>query len=459
MKNRTIAALSMIVVLHAGSVVAEVSAVEAAQLGAALTPFGSEQAGNAAGTVPAYTGGLPVTTSPPGFTPGSGRWTNPFPDEKPLFSITAKNLDQYRDALSETGKELFKRQASYRMDVYPSHRSVAYPAWVLDNTRKNATQARLAKDGVALEGAYGGIPFPIPKNGNEVMWNHLLVYTGVALDSRSRAWYVDDKGLAVNSSAAHFSFQNNYYDPQSNAEEFRQRGNTHYQNAYNYLAPPSWVGFANLDVQTLDPTEQPRRYWSYAPTNRRVRELTDVMGDMPANSLGALVTADEMGLFDNALDGFDFKLLGKRDMLIPYNNHALLFETSAAQLLTPGYLNPDFVRWEWHRVWVVEATLKPGKHHVFQRRVFYFDEDWSGAGMSDEFAATGELSRGLFRPGVPLYDVQVQMARVFWGYDLKKNMYVFGQHFGEPGFVYQPRPRIFPPMSLTPDALARRGAF
>jgi len=456
-KNPTIAALSMIIVLHAGSVVAEVSAVEAAQLGAALTPFGSEQAGNAAGTVPAYTGGLPVTTSPPGFTPGSGRWTNPFPDEKPLFSITAKNLDQYRDALSETGKELFKRQASYRMDVYPSHRSVAYPAWVLDNTRKNATQARLAKDGVALEGAYGGIPFPIPKNGNEVMWNHLLVYTGIALEARSRNWYVDRSGQIVNGGMPHYSIQTTYYDPQSNAEEHRKLGNHLSQNAYNWLAPPSWLGIANLDVQTLDAAAGPRRMWNYSPANRRVREIALPPPDAPVGAMGNLVTFDAVNLFEGHLDRFDFKLLGKREMLIPYNNHALLFETTPAQILTPGHLNPDFVRWEWHRVWVLEATLKPGERHLFQRRVFYFDEDWSGAGMSDEFDAAGKLARGLFRPAVPLYDVQAQMTRAYWVYDLDKDMYALAQHMGEATLYYRTMASAFPALSMTPDALSRRG--
>ena len=102
-RRATLLLSALIALLQAGIAQAGVSASEAQQLGKTLTPFGAEQAGNKAGTIPAYTGGLPTDTAPPGFKPGSGRWTNPYPGEKPLFAVTAQNLDRYRDALSETG--------------------------------------------------------------------------------------------------------------------------------------------------------------------------------------------------------------------------------------------------------------------------------------------------------------------------------------------------------------------
>jgi hypothetical protein len=458
MNRRATLLFALIALLQAGIAQAGVSASEAQQLGKTLTPFGAEQAGNKAGTIPAYTGGLPTDTAPPGFKPGSGRWTNPYPDEKPLFAVTAQNFDRYRDALSETGKELFKRYPNYRMDVYPSHRSVAYPAWVLENTRKNATAAKLAKDGLALEGAYGGIPFPIPKNGNEVMWNHLLGYTGVAFDAYATLWSVDESGNAVKW-AGHFTFQNSYYDPRSNAEEHKKNGSYYYQHVYNWSVPANVAGFSVLDTQTLDPTIEPRRIWDYDPATRRVREVTGLPPDLGLGSLGSLATFDQDNLFAGPLDQFDFKLVGKREMLIPYNTHALFFETPSERILTPGHLNPDFVRWEWHRVWVVEATIKPGMKNQHQRKVFYLDEDWSGAGMSDEHDATGKLVRGLFRPAMPLYDVQVQIPRCYWSYDLVKKMYALDQHFGDAGQSFQPKQQAFPKLNLKPDALARRGVF
>ena len=83
--------------LLANGAMAAVSESEAAKLGDSLTPVGAEKAGNAAGTIPAWTGGLPTDAagvSEDGFV------NDPFPDEKPKFTITAQNFEQYKDNLS-----------------------------------------------------------------------------------------------------------------------------------------------------------------------------------------------------------------------------------------------------------------------------------------------------------------------------------------------------------------------
>ena len=437
---------------HAG-----VSAKEALQLGASLTPFGAEKAGNREGTIPAYTGGLPVNDLPPDFQKGSGRWTNPFPNEKPLYAISSKNIGEHANQLSETSKALLQRYPTYHMDVYPSHRSVAYPAWVLDNIQKNAMNAQLAKEGLALEGAIGGIPFPIPKNGYEVMWNHMLVYNGYPAEYRGRNWYVDTKGNAVNTGDLTVLLQSNYYNPKWGADELKKNGNSFFETAYNFTAPPNAVGNASYAVDTLDPVEQPRRAWSYSAASRRIRIAQDFTYDMPIASQGGVTTYDEGYLFLGRLDLFDYKLLGKREMYIPYNNYRLVFQSGSAQILTPKHLNPDDVRWELHRVWVVEATRKPGKKHSISRRIFYFDEDWSGAGMSDAYSRNDQLSKGIFLAATPLYDVPMPMARCYWAYDLLDNIYTVIQHFGDPGMGYKLKAEGFAPLTFTPDALPNRG--
>lgn len=457
MTHRTIIILSLMAMLYAGSAQAEVSSAEMRQLGAALTPFGAEKAGNHNNTIPAYTGGLPANTSPPGFQPGTGRWPNPFPGEKPLYSVTGKNMGNYKDTLSEACKALLIRDVTYRMDVYPSHRSVAYPAWVLDNTLKNASNAHLTKNGLALEGAFGGIPFPIPKNGNEVMWNHMLVYNGYPAEYRGRNWYVDKKGNAVNTGALQCSLQSGYYNPAWNAEELKKNGNAFFEAAYHFIFPPTAAGNASFSIDTLDPVAQPRRAWSYSAATRRIRISPDLAYDTPIASQGGVTNYDEGYIFLGKLDLFDFKLVGKREMLIPYNNYRLVFDTGSSKLLTPKHLNPDFVRWELHRVWVVEATRKPGKRHNLSRRIFYFDEDWSGAGMNDAFGRGDQLVKGIFLAATPLYDVQMPMARCYWAYDLLNHIYTLLQHFGDPGMGYQLKPEGFPKMTFSPDALPNRG--
>ena len=149
---------------------AKVTAQEAEQLKSTLTPLGAEKAGNADGSIPAWDGGY--TTPVPSFVNG-GRRSNPFKDDKVLFSITAQNMNQYADKLSEAHKALLKKYPdTYRIDVYQTRRTAAAPQSVYDNTYKNATRSYL--EGYDVKSAYGGIPFPVPKTGLEVMWNRML---------------------------------------------------------------------------------------------------------------------------------------------------------------------------------------------------------------------------------------------------------------------------------------------
>jgi len=172
---------------------AGVSADEAARLKTELTPLGAEKAGNKDGSIPAWTGGY--TTPIPGDKPG-GRRGDPFKDEKPLYSITSKNAEQYADKLTEGTKALLKKYPdTFRVDVYRTHRTAAAPQWVYDNTFKNATRAKV--NGDVIEGAYGGIPFPIPKAGVEVMWNHLLRWRGTSWQFQTNMYQLTTDGKAV----------------------------------------------------------------------------------------------------------------------------------------------------------------------------------------------------------------------------------------------------------------------
>jgi Protein of unknown function (DUF1329) len=159
-------AMMVAVVAHAG-----VTPEEAAKLKTTLTPMGSERAGNADGSIPAWTGGY--TTVPAGYQSGQPR-IDPYASEKPLYSITAQNMDAHAAKLTEGNKAMLKKYPTYRIDVYPTHRTASAPQWVYDNTFKNATRAKTPNMGGTVEGAYGSYPFPIPKTGNEVLWNHLL---------------------------------------------------------------------------------------------------------------------------------------------------------------------------------------------------------------------------------------------------------------------------------------------
>src|SRR5262245_54661300 len=175
---------------------AAITAEEAKALGTTLTPVGAEKAANKDGTIPAYTGG--VTKAPDAFKAGDGVRPDPFAGEKPRLVIDAKNMAEHADKLTDGTKALLQKYPnSFRVDVYPTHRSVAFPKFVTDNTVKGSQTAKTTNDGRSIEGAHAGFPFPIPKNGYEAMWNHLVRFNGQAYEAKYRNINVDANGKAA----------------------------------------------------------------------------------------------------------------------------------------------------------------------------------------------------------------------------------------------------------------------
>jgi hypothetical protein len=400
--------------------IAAVPAEEAKQLGTTLTEFGAVKAGNKEGTIPAYTGGL--TKAPAGYKADSGFWVDPYKDEKPLFRIDAKNAAQYADKLSEGQKMLMKKHASYYIDVYPSHRSAAFPDKILKATVRNATTCKALKENLAIDPACrGGLPFPMPKNGYEVMWNLQLAYAGEmgTTTEMSKSWVVDSGGKVTMTAEQSTVQEKPYYQVSATDRDANM-----YSRAFSITRGPSRrAGEASGLLDYLDPTEKPRRAWSYTPGQRRVKLAPEFAYDTPVSSQGGVTLFDELFLFSGKMDRFDFKLVGKKEMYIPYNGYKYYFECTETDQFKPAHVNPDCERHELHRVWVVEATLKPGQRHVYSKRIYYVDEDAPNAGMFDAFDQSGTLYRSSFISFVQLYDVTVPYAVKNSVYDFNKGMY------------------------------------
>ena len=399
MKTRSLWAAAAIA-LAAPSVLAAVGADEAKKLGNTLTPTGAERAGNADKSIPEYTGGL--TTAPAGYEKGSGIRPDPYAAEKPLYAVTAQNLAQYEGKLTAGTKELLKKYPTMRVDVYPSHRSIAYPKYVLDNTVKNATSVKTTDDGLGLEGTFAGIPFPIPQTGNEVMWNHLLRFTGQSYYTQYDSINVDSAGKAVLATTGQIYMDYPYYDPKRTGAS--ADNDIYFRTKIAYTAPARRAGEALLAQDYINSMKNGRRAWQYLPGQRRVKLAPDIAYDTPNPGTAGASTYDDAWVFNGALDRYDFKLVGKKEMLIPYNAFKLVYAKDPYAVTTPNHLNPDFVRWEPHRVWVVEATLKADKRHIYAKRTFYVDEDSWVAVASDMYDARGQLYRASFVYTNPSYE-------------------------------------------------------
>jgi hypothetical protein len=426
---------------------AAITADEAKALGATLTAIGAEKAGNAAGTIPAYAGGL--TTAPAGFKPGDGIRPNPFAGDKPRLSIDARNMAAHAAQLTEGTKALLQKYPSFRVDVYPTQRSVAFPKWVADNTAKNAVKAKTLNDGRSIEGAHAGFPFPLPKNGHEAMWNHLVRFNGSAYEAKYRNLSVDASGRATLATEGLSVQEYPFWDNSKTAAE------TFWRIKLSYTGPARRAGEALMLIDPLDIGTKDRRAWSYLPGQRRTKVAPDLSHDTPNPGTAGATTFDDTFIFNGSLERFDFKLVGKKEMLVPYNAYAAVYGAKQDELLKPNHLNPDLVRWELHRVWVVEATLKEGKRHVYGKRVFYLDEDSWAAVASDQYDTRGQLYRAGFAYMAPSYDLPAPYSDMFGHYDLVSRVYSLTGFIAETGGLKHTKP--LSEREWSADALAGAG--
>ncbi len=398
---------------------AAVSATEAARLGKELTPMGAIKAANKDGSIPSWDGG--ITTPPAGFKTGDHH-PDPFASDQPLYTITAQNKDQYKDKLTAGHVAMLDTYPdSFKLNVYPTHRSAALPQRIYDATITNATTAKLVADGNGIDNAIIGTPFPIPANGNEVIWNHLLRYRG---DTAAR-WI----GQAVPTRSGKYTlvkfedeFDFLYTKP---GAEFTKLDNKILYFKQKVIAPARLAGFILLAHETLNQVQQPRAAWTYNTGQRRVRRAPNVAYDNPGTASDGMRTSDQFDMFNGAPDRYNWNLVGRKEMIVPYNAYKLHSkDVKYKDILTPKHINPDLARYELHRVWVVDATLKEGTSHLYSRRTFYIDEDSWQILAVDQYDRRGNLWRVSEGFPVNYYEVPVLWSTLEVHTDLQAGRYL-----------------------------------
>ena len=376
--------------LFATSVMAKVSPDEAAKLGTSLTPIGAEKAGNADGSIPHWTGGLPTNA---GTVDAKGFLSDPFASERPLFTITAANADQYKDKLSAGQLAMFKRSPdTYKIPVYPSHRSAALPDSIYAAIKTSALNTEGIDGGNGLKGFSDSryYAFPIPQSGVEVIWNHTTRYRGGNIKR-----YMTLVQPQVNGTfdMVHFADEVSY--PSNLPDLDKQKA----ENILFYFiqvvtAPARQAGNVLLVHETIDQVKEPRMAWLYNSGQRRVRRAPQVAYDSPQTASDGLSTTDNYDMFNGAPDRYSWELVGKKEMYIPYNSYKLDSPSlKYKDILQAGHINQDLTRYELHRVWEVVAKVKPGERHIYATRHMYFDEDSWQLALVDHYDGRGSLWR------------------------------------------------------------------
>ncbi|MBE9540633.1 MAG: DUF1329 domain-containing protein [Proteobacteria bacterium] len=424
-------AVTAVFCMSVPAAMAKITAEQAATLGGeVLTPMGAERAGNAEGTIPPWTGGLQEL--PADYKPG-GRLVDPFAADKVLYTITAANYQEYEDKLSPGQIALLKRYPdTFKMPVYPTHRSARLPDDQYELIKQGATTTDTVSGGNGLVNFFANVPFPIPGTGNEIIWNHITRYrTELGMQRRYTQIPVQANG----------SFAPVVFEDQTifaNRVPDNPYPNRLFVFLQRVMAPARLEGDVLLVHENIDQVKEPRAAWVYNAGQRRVRRAPNIAYDGPGTAADGLRTADDLDMYNGSPDRYDWELVGKRELYIPYNSYQLRRgDLKYKDIVGPGHMDPQYLRYELHRVWVVDAKLKAGARHIYARRTFYIDEDTWQISIIDIYDGRGELWRVKEGHEISHYQVAIPWLAVSSLHDLISARYLLiGLDNEEKGYQY-----------------------
>lgn len=409
-------ALVSLLASTSGELIAAVDQSQVDRLGNDLTPAGAEKAANADGSIPEWTGG--EINAPAEWAWGKARHESwPHQNETKLFTINAGNVDQYKEALTEGQIASVKTIPGYTMDVYPTRRTCGLPQTAYDRTRENAQNARLSADGNLLDAGVGNaVLFPIPQSGAEVIWNHKMRYMGEGFRMKFLSHISPPKGTD-----AWVKFYNEWLvdlpfnSPDNKGVE--DAGGIEAAFIYDTFEPEARIGEKLLYKWFVN---KPTNAWLYFPGQRRVRRLPTYSYDAPIMGNEGTKIVDEFWMFNGAMDRFEWKLIGKKELIAPYNSFkAYDFTATEDSIKNPDHFPRELVRYERHRVWEIEASVADGKRHTMPKRRYYVDEDSWNILVADHFDAEGKIWRSVEAHPMPVWELDACVSISHVSHDLQ----------------------------------------
>ena len=379
----------------------------AQRLNLELTPLGAERAGNHT-DIPRWRGGLAMP--PLGYQGPGHRRPDPFPHDVVQYRITASELDDHRTTLP-MGLQALLANTDAVLQVYPSRRTAAAAESWYEQTYLNVVQRP-----DTLQRASGGVPFPIPDNGLQVLTNALLRWQGRHYYSFERLFHVSQAGVAswplASQSVFPFSqpMATNQFDMQSELNRLRSDLRQADEKAVVY-----WHAWRERSLDR--PFHRQQVFFAHAAAVN----VMDIE-DKPASGPGMLPPS----LLLNQPGQYHWQLLGKQELLIPYNNYRLFDQQPGyGDFLKPGIPDVSRVRFERHRVWVLDGVLKGRSHASYSKQVVYVDEDSWAPVMVDRYAASGELVGVGMALLTAAYEVPAIVSEFQLEFDLRSGDYWF----------------------------------
>ncbi len=279
------------------------------------------------------------------------------------FRVDKSNLEQHKDRLPEGLYKMIK-EWDYSINVYETVNDFSFPNDYQEATEKYKGAARVDKQG-GIENYTAGLPFPEPKSGAEVMYNYDYKYTG------DDFYYVGDaiimstagRERRLGLTYSRMSYQGRLrVDPKPSIPG---PGNVELKEISGFTYPEDIAGMVLLTVRYQNPSKGDDG-WMYIPTIRRVRRISVAQrGD---SSGGMDFTWDDYRGFSGKVSDYAWKLIGKKEMIIPF--HAPTTNPRHKGIV----LIPDDLRYELRSVWIVEGVNKD-KDYVYSRRRIYLDAD------------------------------------------------------------------------------------
>jgi len=388
--------------------------------GAGLTPAGAEQAGTVSG-IPEWSAPQPMT---PGWSYGEPRKNFfQYKSDAPLYTIDASNIDKYASQLNPGQIALIKSIKGYSMPVYPSRRTCGVPEFVAENTKKNIGFAKMSADGTALADAYTpGIPFIEPKTGAEAMWNSKMRYRGVGVELSRLITSVSPRKGGSDWIKLTSDLYTYYPWGLKSGTKFAETGGIESMTYFGYVSP---VALAGQAATYLNSADKPPEVFYYFPGQRRTRRMPTYSYDAPQIGYENQYNVDESYTFSGLLDRFDWKLVGKKELIVPYNALGMYdFNSKHEDVMKSDFVATSQRRYELHRVWVVEATVKQGMRHSAPKRNFYIDEDsWALLGAID-YDTQGNISKVREGYVIPVYETGTCDSLAFVQYNLSEGRYI-----------------------------------